>query len=200
MFRFLYSTFLHCVCCCCRIYTRSHRRGKPRKRRGIDYVGKTTMDPNWPEAHEQTNGETISDDEYNIDEAIEEENDDVWQRMESRVPILAVISIIIGYICLGAFMFHKSEGWTMTISVYFCYITLSTIGFGDYVCTIVLKDLFLCIDLLKVPGITSSSTDGLRFLGASLYIVTGLAVLAMCFDLIKESIVDKFEWFVRIDF
>jgi hypothetical protein len=59
-----------------------------------------------------------------------------------------------------------------------------------------LKDFVLYLDLFKVPGITAGSTDGLRFLAASLYIVVGLAVLAMCFDLIKESIVDKFEWFV----
>jgi hypothetical protein len=30
---------------------------------------------------------------------------------------------------------------------------------------------------------------------ASLYILFGLAILAMCFDLIKEGIVDKFRWF-----
>ena len=50
-------------------------------------------------------------------------------------------------------------------------------------------------DYLKVPGITSSSTSGLRFLLACLYILFGLAILAMCFDLIKEGIVDKFRWF-----
>ncbi len=57
--------------------------------------------------------------------------------------------------------------------------------------------MFLCVYLIKVPGITSSSTSGLRFLGACLYIIIGLAVLAMCIDLIKESIVDKFEWFAH---
>jgi hypothetical protein len=47
---------------------------------------------------------------------------------------------------------------------------------------------------IKVPGITSGSTSGLRFVLASLYILFGLAILAMCFDLIKEGIVDKFNW------
>ncbi|CAF0907222.1 unnamed protein product [Adineta ricciae] len=184
MFRFMYSTFLHFMCCCCRVYMRNRRR-KQRRLKGtsyndhfsMGYVGKESIDPNWPEAAQQHNGERLSDEEYDLDEDDENEMDDVWTRMESRVPILVVILIIIGYVCVGAFVFNRFEGWSMVISVYFCYITLSTIGFGDY-----------------VPGITSGSTDGLRFLANCLYIVVGLAVLAMCFDLIKESIVDKFEW------
>jgi len=58
--------------------------------------------------------------------------------------------------------------------------------------------VFVFRDLIKVPGITSGSTNGLQFLGACVYIIVGLAILAMCFDLIKESIVHKFAWFVYI--
>ena len=50
---------------------------------------------------------------------------------------------------------------------------------------------------MKVPGITSSTADGLHFFATCLYIIIGLALLVMCFDLIKESIVDKFTWFGR---
>ncbi|CAF0933943.1 unnamed protein product [Adineta steineri] len=183
MFRFLYSTSLHFMCCCCRIYMRS--RYRKRRLRGensfnqqkIGYVGTGSVDPHWPEANHQYDGDKLSDEEYDIDDEIDQEMDDIWNRMESRVPILAVLIIIIGYIFFGAFIFNRFEGWTMVESVYFCYITLSTIGFGDY-----------------VPGITSSSTSGLRFVSACLYIIIGLAVLAMCIDLIKESIVEKLEW------
>ncbi len=133
MFRFMYSSLLHCICCCCRIYARTKRRrndtGNSLNQHELDYVGATSIDPTWPEANHHVNGENFND-----EDDIDDQLNDVWTRMESRVPILVVISIIIAYICLGAIMFHKSEGWTMTISVYFCYITLSTIGFGDYVC------------------------------------------------------------------
>jgi hypothetical protein len=57
---------------------------------------------------------------------------------------------------------------------------------------------WIFIYLFKVPGITSSSTSGLRFVAASLYIIFGLAILAMCFDLLKESMLDKFRWLVFI--
>ncbi|CAF0794115.1 unnamed protein product [Rotaria sp. Silwood1] len=160
MFRLIYSTFIRCICCYCRIRTRSQNCT-------------ISIDPSWPEANDQFNEDQLSN--YKDDNV--EEIDDVWNRVESQIPVLVIILIIIGYVCLGAYMCHQFEGWTITESVYFCYITLATIGFGDY-----------------VPGITSGSTDGLRFLATSLYIIVGLAVLAMCFDLIKESIFEKFAW------
>jgi hypothetical protein len=141
MFRFTYSALLHCICCCCRIYNRNRRprvrRKKPVNQQRIEYVGTTTVDPSWPEAHNDVTKDKSNNDDDNeeiTDEENDEESNDVWDRMESRVPVLVVIAIIIAYVCLGAIMFHESEGWTMTESVYFCYITLSTIGFGDYVC------------------------------------------------------------------
>jgi hypothetical protein len=33
----------------------------------------------------------------------------------------------------GAIMYHTQEGWTFFDSVYYSFITLSTIGFGDFV-------------------------------------------------------------------
>ena len=141
MFRFLYSTFLHCVCCCCRIYAHSRRpknRGKLVNAAGFEYVGTTSSDPSWPETDRTRNetkfyGTDIREQSEQIDDDIDDDINDVFYRMESRVPILVVISIIIGYICLGAIMFNYFEEWSMTNSVYFCYITLATVGFGDYV-------------------------------------------------------------------
>lgn len=110
-----------------------------------DCVGTATLDPSWPEAHgryeqtvvddenpaEQNRRAVESDSDDDADER--DEKDDIWNRMESRVPFGAVILIFFGYIFLGAFMFNRFEGWPMTVSVYFCYITLATVGFGDYV-------------------------------------------------------------------
>jgi potassium channel subfamily K member 18 len=40
---------------------------------------------------------------------------------------------MIGYICGGAIIFGEWEGWHFLDGFYFCFITLSTIGFGDMV-------------------------------------------------------------------
>ena len=99
----------------------------------MDYLGTATVDPTWPEVNPVHNDRVDGDEDDDEDELDEEELDDVWNRMEGQVPIGAVIAIIVGYIALGALMFSKTEGWTIVQSVYFCYVSLSTIGFGDYV-------------------------------------------------------------------
>ena len=40
---------------------------------------------------------------------------------------------LIVVVTLGAFLYHSQEGWSFFDSLYYCFITLSTIGFGDYV-------------------------------------------------------------------
>jgi len=64
------------------------------------------------------------------------------------------------------------DKWNFLIGFYFCFITLSTIGFGDY-----------------VPG-TSVDTWAAqeKLILCALYLLIGLALLAMCFELIQEEV------------
>lgn len=149
IFRFMYSGLLHCFCGICRTYSRNRRRRIRRLRAGkikstfdTDCVGTATLDPSWPEAQARIQQTAIDDgnvqeqnrraDDWDSD-SDSDEQDDMWDRMESRVPFGAVILIFFGYTFLGAFMFNRFEGWPMRVSVYFSYITLATVGFGDYV-------------------------------------------------------------------
>lgn len=64
------------------------------------------------------------------------------------------------------------DNWNFLIGFYFCFVTLSTIGFGDY-----------------VPG-TSLDTWAAqeKLILCALYLLIGLALLAMCFELIQEEV------------
>lgn len=71
--------------------------------------------------------EEEEDDEYDVEEFGDEE------RFERRpVPIWLCSFLVISYIVGGAYLFSNWEGWGMLDSAYFCFITLTTIGFGDF--------------------------------------------------------------------
>ena len=55
------------------------------------------------------------------------------------------------------------------------FITLSTIGFGDY-----------------VPGTSLHADSQGKMVLCALYLIVGLALLAMCFDLMQEEVRRKF--------
>lgn len=59
------------------------------------------------------------DDEYEEDEEIIEDR---------PVPIWLGVILVVAYIFGGAFLFAGWEEWSFLDSVYFCFITLTTIG------------------------------------------------------------------------
>ena len=48
------------------------------------------------------------------------------------VPIMVNLILIFSFIFTGALLFANWEGWSAIEASYFCFITLTTIGFGDY--------------------------------------------------------------------
>ncbi|KAJ8312849.1 hypothetical protein KUTeg_010222 [Tegillarca granosa] len=95
-----------------------------------------------------------------------------------RVPILVSLMLIALYIIAGAVLFSTWEGWNYLEGSYFCFITLSTVGFGDY-----------------VPGAGSDSlSNNEKLILCACYLFFGLAIIAMCFDLMQEEVRAKFRW------
>ncbi|XP_015115793.1 uncharacterized protein LOC107040283 [Diachasma alloeum] len=92
-----------------------------------------------------------------------------------RIPISLCLLIIVVYVCAGAFVFNRLEGWSLLESSYFCFTSLGTIGFGDLVpmgrnaSTRLLEEMSLC--------------------ACSVYILFGMGLIAMCFNLMQEEVV-----------
>lgn len=94
----------------------------------------------------------------------------------AEVPILICLGLAVWYIMFGSIMFTIWEDWTYFTGAYFCFITLSTIGFGDV-----------------VPGFSHKDwNDQVKQVACSLYLLLGLSVLAMCFDLMQKSVLKLF--------
>ena len=72
------------------------------------------------------------DDELDDDEELEDRPEPLSR---VSVPISLSITVMISYICGGAILFGEWEQWLFLDGFYFCFITLTTIGFGDMVPT-----------------------------------------------------------------
>ena len=99
-------------------------------------------------------------------------------RAAGRVPIPIVLGFVAMYICMGAGIFAWWEEWRFLDGAYFCFITLSTIGFGDL-----------------VPGTkvlrAETQEDQLKLVFCCLYLILGLAIIAMSFSLVQEEVIVK---------
>ena len=91
------------------------------------------------------------------------------------VPITICLIIIAGYIFAGAVLFTLWEDWDYLTGSYFCFITLSTIGFGDI-----------------VPGTDMDKwASSEKLVLCALWLAFGLSLLAMCFNLMQEEVREK---------
>lgn len=81
-------------------------------------------------------------------------------------PISMCVIFLLCYIAVGSYLFHKIQHWSILESLYFCFSSLGTIGFGDL----------------------SPKGNFAQYM-ASGYILIGMAVVAMCFSLIQTEII-----------
>lgn len=118
------------------------------------------------------------------------------------VPIWLCVFLVIGYILGGAYFFSRSEEWNFLDAAYFCFITLTTIGFGDFVPAQVSFFFHIltgmeCVKIFVLLFFRSQRNAGDNTLQqqsiaiCSLYLLFGIALLAMSFNLVQEEVIAK---------
>eukprot|EP00095_Tigriopus_kingsejongensis_P012240 maker-scaffold87_size395581-snap-gene-1.14 protein:Tk12240 transcript:maker-scaffold87_size395581-snap-gene-1.14-mRNA-1 annotation:"AGAP004717-PC" len=113
----------------------------------------------------------LGGDPYYYDDYCSEDEQDDYSR--KSVPIWLSLLLVVAYIVWGSYIFRDWEGWSLLDSAYFCFITLTTIGFGDL-----------------VPN--QQSEDGeIRIALCSLYLLFGIAMIAMSFNLVQEQVINN---------
>jgi hypothetical protein len=83
---------------------------------------------------------------------------DVFRDPDSRPAIYWAL----GTLLFGTFAYHWMEGWSFLDSMYFCVVSLATVGYGDYTPTTPLAKVFTMV-----------------------YLVNGIAILVALFDRIR---------------
>ncbi|XP_059225079.1 TWiK family of potassium channels protein 12 [Stomoxys calcitrans] len=121
---------------------------------------------------------------FEEDDSTEVEKEMKGNTDEITVPLTVCIFIMISYILWGAILFARWEEWKILDGSYFCFISLSSIGFGDL-----------------VPGDSLITTDkdsvGVSFILCSVYLLLGMALIAMCFNLMQEQVIHNLRSFKR---
>lgn len=83
---------------------------------------------------------------------------DVWRDRASR----PVIYWALGTLLFGTVSYHWIEGWSYLDSVYFCVITLATIGYGDLTPTTDFGKMFTILYAINGIGILLAFFDRVR--------------------------------------
>ncbi|XP_015924652.1 TWiK family of potassium channels protein 7 [Parasteatoda tepidariorum] len=86
------------------------------------------------------------------------------------IPVSLAISLVIVYMIVGAFLFSQWEKWTFFEAFYFVFISMTTIGFGDYV---------------------PKQNDHL--IEAFSYLILGLTLTSMSINVIQEKLTVTFQ-------
>ncbi|XP_048505236.1 TWiK family of potassium channels protein 18 isoform X2 [Athalia rosae] len=112
----------------------------------------------------------------------EDDSESSYDPQHVTVPLTLCLAIMVGYVCAGALLFAVWEDWDFLEGSYFCFISLSTIGFGDY-----------------VPSDQIYSKEGVEFsfVFCSMYLMLGMAMIAMCFNLMQEEVIAKMRTLAR---
>lgn len=87
-------------------------------------------------------------------------------------PILLCLSMMTIYVLFGALALIRLEEWPFIDAIYFCFMSLSTVGFGD-----------------MRPDLHKESTTTTWF--CSIYIMCGMALTAMCYNVLHQEIAHR---------
>lgn len=88
---------------------------------------------------------------------------------EFNLPISVAIFILLAYMLFGATIYFTWENWSFFEAFYFVFISISTIGFGDFV-----------------------PQHPIYMMCSILYLIFGLALTSMCINVVQLKLSDSF--------
>jgi len=105
------------------------------------------------------------------------------------IPITTCLFVLLSYIILGAVLFASWEDWSYLDGAYFCFTSLMTIGFGDFVP----GNSYI----YNVSENMSEKEANAKLVLGTIYILLGMGIIAMCVNLMQEKIITQVRLLVR---
>lgn len=185
--------WIYAKVCLCRICPKLARRRVLREKRKALRMERLRerMGSSSSYSHSSSSNTISPTEESEGDSEFANEEFDVEAMMEAEsntviVPLTTCVAIMIGYVLFGATLFGRWEAWNILDGSYFSLISLSSIGFGDI-----------------VPGdqvLTHSEGNivEVSFILCAVYLLFGMALIAMCFNLMQEQVIHKLRTFKRV--
>lgn len=68
---------------------------------------------------------------------------------EFRILLVTMLFLLIG----GTYFYWQVEGWSIVDAIYFCFMTMSTIGYGDLVPTTAYSKIFTIVYAILSIGV-----------------------------------------------
>lgn len=121
-----------------------------------------------------------------LHECSRQESDGALQlRKKVIVPSSACVWVMFFYILLGSAMFSYLERWNFKNAVYFCVTSLCKIGIGDFVPG---TSTNATIPFFRFTNTDTQSENHTKLIINFVYILFGMALVAMCYELARISI------------
>lgn len=106
-------------------------------------------------------------------------------RKKVIVPSTACVWVMFLYILLGSAMFSYLERWNFKNAVYFCVTSLCKIGIGDFVPG---TSTNATIPFFRFTNTNTQSENHTKLIINFIFILFGMALVAMCYQLAREDI------------
>lgn len=79
--------------------------------------------------------------------------DGIWHGVKEDVEFRILLFFLISLLAGATLFYYREEGWSVIDSLYFSVMTMSTIGYGDFVPTTTLSKTFTIIFALLSIGV-----------------------------------------------
>jgi hypothetical protein len=88
----------------------------------------------------------------------------LWRGLRADPDSAAIGFLLFALLSIGTIFYHLVEGWGLVDSLYFCVMTVATVGFGDFAPTNTLSKIFTIVFTFLGIGLFASFVGKVAFI------------------------------------